>query len=158
MEGMKYMSLIEIGLVVIEIRRVQNGELAVPVNNTLESHSFLGRWHTTVCLDSMHYAKNYSRIIIPPLLQSWYKELALHMYLICAASNDMCGVMTPFAHRLCTTHLLPWSIRFIALEKCPGIQPSVFVKYLIEFCLFLIFGMTSKRWLVGMAGWFPPAR
>ena len=44
MEGIKYVNLIEIGSVVIEIQRVENGELAVPVNNTLVRH-------TTVCLD-----------------------------------------------------------------------------------------------------------
>ena len=44
MEGIKYVNLIEIGPVVIEIPGAENGELAVPVNNTLcESHGFLGR-------------------------------------------------------------------------------------------------------------------
>ena len=38
MEGIKYVNLIEIGLVVIEIRGAENGDLAVPVNNTLVSH------------------------------------------------------------------------------------------------------------------------
>ena len=38
MEGMKYVNLIEIGRVVIEIQGVENGELAVPVNNTLVRH------------------------------------------------------------------------------------------------------------------------
>ena len=44
MEGIKYVSLIEIDPVVIEIRGVKNGELAVSVNNiaTCASHSFLG--------------------------------------------------------------------------------------------------------------------
>ena len=35
MEGIKYLNLIEIGLVVIEIWGVENGDLAIPVNNTL---------------------------------------------------------------------------------------------------------------------------
>ena len=35
MEGIKYVNLIEISPVVIEIREVENGKLAVPVNNTL---------------------------------------------------------------------------------------------------------------------------
>ena len=35
MEGITYVNLIEIGAVVIEIRGAENGELAVPVNNTL---------------------------------------------------------------------------------------------------------------------------
>ena len=38
MEGIKYENLIEIGQVVIEIRGVENSELAVPVNNTLVCH------------------------------------------------------------------------------------------------------------------------
>ena len=42
MEGIKYVNLIEIGPVVIEIRGVENGDLVVPVNNTLVCHmSFL---------------------------------------------------------------------------------------------------------------------
>ena len=35
MEGIKYVTLIEISPVVIEIRGVENGDLAVPVSNTL---------------------------------------------------------------------------------------------------------------------------
>ena len=35
MEGIKYVILIEISPVVIEIRGVENGDLVVPVNNTL---------------------------------------------------------------------------------------------------------------------------
>ena len=35
MEGIKFVNLIEIGPVVIEIRVVENGDLVVPVNNTL---------------------------------------------------------------------------------------------------------------------------
>ena len=50
------MNLIEIGPVVIEIREVENGELAIPVNNTLVLHmAFLAAdtrlMVTTVCLD-----------------------------------------------------------------------------------------------------------
>ena len=39
MEGIKYVNLIEVGSVVIEIRGVENSELAVPVNNTLVRHT-----------------------------------------------------------------------------------------------------------------------
>ena len=39
MKGIKYVNLIEIGPVVIEIQGAENGELAVPVNNTLVSHT-----------------------------------------------------------------------------------------------------------------------
>ena len=39
MEGIKYQNLIEISPVVIEIQRVENGKLAVPVNNTFVHHT-----------------------------------------------------------------------------------------------------------------------
>ena len=42
MQGIKYVNLIEIGPVVMEIRQGENGYLAVPVNNSLVCHtSFL---------------------------------------------------------------------------------------------------------------------
>ena len=37
-EGIKYVKLIEIGPVIVEIQGVENSELAVPVNDTLVSH------------------------------------------------------------------------------------------------------------------------
>ena len=52
MEGIKYVNLIEIGPVVIEIQGVENGELAVPVNNTLVCHTAFLAADTTVCLDA----------------------------------------------------------------------------------------------------------
>ena len=39
MEGMKYMNLIEIGPVVIEIQGVEKRKLVVPVNNTPVRHT-----------------------------------------------------------------------------------------------------------------------
>ena len=50
MEGIKYVSLIEIGPVVIEIRGAENGELAVPVNNTLVSHTAFMAADTQPCV------------------------------------------------------------------------------------------------------------
>ena len=47
MEGIKYVNLIEIGPVVIEIRGAENGELAVPVNNTVVSHITRLSWLLT---------------------------------------------------------------------------------------------------------------
>ena len=38
MEGIKYVNMIKIGPVVIEIQSVENGELAVSVNNILVYH------------------------------------------------------------------------------------------------------------------------
>ena len=53
MEDIKYVNLIEISPVVIEIPGVENGELAVPVNNTLVHHTaFLAAdIRPIVCLD-----------------------------------------------------------------------------------------------------------
>ena len=44
-EDIKHVNVIEISPVVIEIQGVENGDLAVPVNNTLVRvpHGFLGR-------------------------------------------------------------------------------------------------------------------
>ena len=39
MEGIKYVNLIEIGPVVIEIQGVENDEIAIPVNNALVHHT-----------------------------------------------------------------------------------------------------------------------
>ena len=44
------MNLIEIGPVVIEIRGAENGELAVPVNNTLVSHTAFLAADTRPCV------------------------------------------------------------------------------------------------------------
>ena len=59
MEGIKYMNLIEIGQVVIEIRGVENGELAVPVNNTLVRHTTFLAADTRPCVlipsKQLHY-------------------------------------------------------------------------------------------------------
>ena len=49
MEGVKYVNLIEIGPVVIEIRGVENGKFAVPVNNTLVRHTAFLAAHTRSC-------------------------------------------------------------------------------------------------------------
>ena len=50
MENIKYVNLIEIGPVVIEIRGVENGELAVPVNNTLVCHTAFLAADTRPCI------------------------------------------------------------------------------------------------------------
>ena len=50
MEGIKYVNFIEISLVVVEIRGVENSMLAVPVNNTLVCHMAFLAADTTVCL------------------------------------------------------------------------------------------------------------
>ena len=50
MDGIKYVNLIEIGPVVIEIQGAENGELAVPVNNTLVSHTAFLAADTRPCV------------------------------------------------------------------------------------------------------------
>ena len=50
MEGIKYVNLIEIGLVVVEICGVENGELTVPVNNTLVCHTVFLAADTRWCV------------------------------------------------------------------------------------------------------------
>ena len=49
-EGIKYVNLIEIGPVVIDIYGVENGELAVPVNNTLMHHTAFLAVDTQLCV------------------------------------------------------------------------------------------------------------
>ena len=52
MEGIKYVNLIEICPVIIEIRGAENSELAVPVNNTLVHHTAFLAADTRPCLIS----------------------------------------------------------------------------------------------------------
>ena len=54
MEGITYVNLIEIGPVVIEIRVVENGKLAVPVNNTLVYHTAFLAADTQPCVLITH--------------------------------------------------------------------------------------------------------
>ena len=50
MEDIKYVNLIEISPVVIEIRGAENGNLVVPVNNTLVSHTAFLAANTRPCV------------------------------------------------------------------------------------------------------------
>ena len=59
MEGIKYVNLIEIGPVVIEIRGAENGKLAVPVNNTLVCHTALLAADTRPCVLIYIYIYSY---------------------------------------------------------------------------------------------------
>ena len=54
MKGIKYVNLIEIGPVVIEIQGVENGELTVPVNNTLVRHTAFLATDTQPCVLIYH--------------------------------------------------------------------------------------------------------
>ena len=59
MEGIKYVNLIEISPVVIEIRGVENGELTVPVNNTLVRHTAFLAADTLPCVLIIDYIMSY---------------------------------------------------------------------------------------------------
>ena len=50
MVGIKYVNLIEVGPVVIEIQGAENGELAVPVSNTLVRHMAFLAADTRACV------------------------------------------------------------------------------------------------------------
>ena len=50
MEDINYVILIEISPVVIEIQGVENGEVAVPVNNTLVRHTAFLAADTQPCV------------------------------------------------------------------------------------------------------------
>jgi len=53
MEGIKYINLVEIGSVVFELRKVENGYFLVCVNNArVLCATFLAAQHMTVCLNS----------------------------------------------------------------------------------------------------------
>ena len=69
MEGIKYVNLIEIGPVVIEIRGAENGELAIPVNNTLVSHMAFLAADTRPCVliyarITFRYVHSYVKTIL----------------------------------------------------------------------------------------------
>ena len=55
MEDIKYVNLIEICPVVIEIQGTENGELVVPVNNTLVCHTVFLAADTRLCVLILRY-------------------------------------------------------------------------------------------------------
>ena len=65
MEGIKYVNLIEIGTVVIEIRGVENGKLAVSVNNTLVRHTAFLANDTRPCVLIVSYIFFICFFVIP---------------------------------------------------------------------------------------------
>ena len=69
MEGIKYMKLIEIGPVVIEIRGAENGELAVPVNNTLVRHTAFLAVDTRPCVLIKHL--KHCHFVCMKVYSSW---------------------------------------------------------------------------------------
>ena len=91
MEGIKYVNLIEIGPVVIEIRGAENGELAVPVNNTLVSHTAFLAADTRPCV-----------LIRMLLLHYNFHKLYLFKVIV-ANTSSKCAKCMLFHH-----HFSPW--------------------------------------------------
>ena len=58
MKGIKYVNWIEISLLVIEIQGVENGDLVVPVNNTLVCHTSFLAVDTRPCV-LIKYSLNF---------------------------------------------------------------------------------------------------
>ena len=54
MEGIKYVNMMEIGPVVIEIQGVENSKLVVPVNNILVRHTAFLAADTRLCVWIIH--------------------------------------------------------------------------------------------------------
>ena len=50
MEGIKYVNLIKIDIVAIEVQEVANGKVAVPINNTLVCHTAFLAADTQPCV------------------------------------------------------------------------------------------------------------
>ena len=65
-EGIKYINLIEIGPVVMEMQRVENGDLMVPVNNTI------------VCCTSFLAADTQPCVLIPIIISILLDVFNMH--------------------------------------------------------------------------------
>ena len=74
MEGIKYVNLIEIGPVVIEIWGVENGDLAVPVNNMLVYRTSFLAADTWLCV-------------------SWFKEKLQSMNFKMTCYSTVCSIV-----------------------------------------------------------------
>ena len=91
MEGIKYVNLKEIGPVVIEIWGVENGDLAVPVNNSL------------VCCTSFLAADTWSCVLI--YLLSDYFNSFLQPALATVSSNTCTQMHVQIKHSLAYVYM-----------------------------------------------------
>ena len=73
MEDIKYVNLIQISPVVIEIRRAENGELAVPVNITLVNHTAFLAADTRPCV-LIYYIVMILRLLL--VILQWLNDLS----------------------------------------------------------------------------------
>ena len=88
MEGIKYVNLIEIGAVVIEIQGAENGELAVPVNNTLVSHTAFLATDTRPCVLIKYRRVNSNLLIIMKSLLVKFSYPIYKIGFVVAKSRD----------------------------------------------------------------------
>ena len=84
-EDIKYVNLIEISPVVIEIWGVENGKVAVLINNTLLRHTAFLAADTQPCLDMTVWAKTLhvhtqTKIHFIASAYSYTKELYMHVH------------------------------------------------------------------------------
>ena len=89
-----------------EIQGVENGQLAVPVINTLVRHvySFLGHWHTKVCLDN---AKDIT-----------YLYLLLQIHSIIATYKECWRGVLFTVVKLFYLHDCASGVKFIMTDSC----------------------------------------
>ena len=100
-QGIKYMILTEIGLVVIELWGVENGKFAVPVNNTLMCHTAFLAADIRPCLD--HKLNTQRNTIISTVKTSLEKEapiiITVYFYLVLPYSKKTSLAWTEFSAR-----------------------------------------------------------
>ena len=96
-ESIKYVNLIEIGPVVIEIRGVENGKLAVPVNNTLVRHTVFLAADTQPCVLMLYHKGDCSIKVYRSFTTIFQKCINISIYLfyiiaIMLALSLMCSI------------------------------------------------------------------
>ena len=89
MDGIKYVNLIEISIVIIEIRGVENGQLVVPVNNTLVHHTAVLAADTQPCVldrrtaPSVMWITNKQSNLTNSMKKSSYKQTLQNNVMTC---------------------------------------------------------------------------
>ena len=78
MKGINCTNLIRIGPIVVEIRGVENGDLVVPVNNTLVCHTSSLAADTLLC-------------VLMTTTDGFMISCLLKLYLMNLQYGDMCG-------------------------------------------------------------------
>ena len=106
MEGIKYVNLIEIGLVVIEIWGIENSKLPVPVNNTLVCYTAFLAADTWLCIlisDFIRHQLNYMAVSNP------FKNLSMYVHNKHQTLSENCDIcVTNFSnlHNITMSYLI----------------------------------------------------